>query len=83
MYVCIIIYLIIKLLIKLYYSEIIGYVDAIESPRRLGTKMQYKFFKFYLNNGNGKRVQIVAWNDDVEIIEPHIMVNYVSILIIN
>jgi len=44
-------------IITIYYnclSEIIGYVDGIESPRYIGTKQQYKFFKFYMNNGKGK-----------------------------
>lgn len=56
-------------------------MDGIESPRYVGTKQQYKFFKFYLNNGNGKRIQIVSWNDDIDYIQPHIIVN-VSIFII-
>lgn len=48
------------------YSEIIGYIDGIEAPRVVRQNQKYNFFKFYLNNGKGKRVQIVAWNDDVK-----------------
>lgn len=65
-------------IIKLFISEIIGYVDGIESPRYVGNKQQYKFFKFYMNNGKGKRIQVVAWNDDIDYIQHHIMVNHVS-----
>lgn len=65
--------------LRQFYREIIGYVDGIESPRLVGNKQQYKFFKFYLNNGNGRRVQVVAWNDDIDLIEHHILSNYVSI----
>ncbi|XP_011706526.1 PREDICTED: uncharacterized protein LOC105461713, partial [Wasmannia auropunctata] len=66
--------------IQLYDStiEIVGYIDGIDSTRYVGNKLQYKFFKFYLNNGNGRRIQIVAWNDQIERIEHHIMSNYVS-----
>lgn len=57
----------------------VGYVDSIESPRIVDNNQQYKFFKFYINNGNGRRVQVVCWNDDIENIIDHIMPNYVSI----
>lgn len=62
-------------------SEIIGYVDGIESPRLVGDDQQYKFYKFYLNNNKGKRVQVVAWNDDIQNVEHLIMSNHVSIYI--
>jgi len=62
-----------------YYSEVIGYIDGIESPRIVGNKQQYKFFKFYLNNGDGRKIQMVAWNDDIDYILPLIMPNYVNI----
>jgi len=42
------------------YSEVIGYIDRIESPRIVDNKQQYKFFKFYLNNGNGRKIQVVV-----------------------
>lgn len=48
------------------FSEIIGCIDGIESPRIVGNKQVYKVLKFYLNNGNGRRIQVVAWNDDIE-----------------
>ncbi|XP_071576854.1 uncharacterized protein [Temnothorax nylanderi] len=53
--------------------EVVGYVDGIDAPRYVGDKSQYKVFKFYLNNGSGKRVQIVAWNDDVDVVEQYIV----------
>lgn len=50
----------------------------IEAPRHVGNKLQYKFFKFYVNNGHGRRVQIVSWNNDIENVECHIKLNHVS-----
>jgi len=44
-------------------------------------KRQYKFFKFFLNNGKEKRVQVVAWNDDIDPILHQILPNYVNIFI--
>jgi len=71
------------LIYLLYYSssEIVGYVDGIESPRIVGNKQQYKAFKFYLNNGNGKKIQIVAWNNDMDNIIHHIIPNHVILFI--
>lgn len=64
-----------------YISEIIGYIDGIESSQFVGNNNQYKIFKFYINNGNGRRVQIIAWNDDIDNVEPLIKTNYVSAII--
>ncbi|XP_070157973.1 uncharacterized protein [Polyergus mexicanus] len=66
--------------IQIYDStiKIIGYVDGIESPRLVGNKQQYKFFKFYLNNNNnGKRVQVVVWNEDIDHVEHLILSNHI------
>ncbi|XP_024871168.1 uncharacterized protein LOC112454160 [Temnothorax curvispinosus] len=58
--------------------EVVGYVDGIDAPRYVGDKSQYKIFKFYLNNGSGKRVQIVqTWNDDVDVVEQYIISNQI------
>ncbi|XP_011858676.1 PREDICTED: uncharacterized protein LOC105556203 isoform X2 [Vollenhovia emeryi] len=57
--------------------EVIGYVDGIESPRIVGTNKQYKFFKFYLNNGNGRKIQVVAWNEVIDDIIHHILPNFI------
>lgn len=65
----------------MHYSEIIGYVDGIDSSRYVGNNNQYKIFKFYINNGSGRRVQIVAWNDDIENVEHLINTNCVSAII--
>lgn len=35
-------------------------------------------FKFYLNNGTGKRIQVIVWNDDVEYVQDHIKLNHVN-----
>jgi len=53
-------------------------VDGIEAPRYVGDKSQYKVFKFYVNNGNGRRVQIIVWNDDIDSVEDNIKLNHVS-----
>lgn len=62
-----------------YYSEIIGYVDGIEVPRCVGENNQFKIFKFCINNGDGKRVQIVAWNEEIDRIEQNVKSNFVSV----
>ncbi|XP_029171953.1 uncharacterized protein LOC114941216 isoform X1 [Nylanderia fulva] len=38
---------------------------------------QYKVFKFYINNGEGRRVQVVVWNDDITPVEPHVKLNHI------
>ncbi|XP_036141279.1 uncharacterized protein LOC118645060 [Monomorium pharaonis] len=47
----------------------------MESPRIVGNNQQYKIFKFFLNNGSGRRIQIVVWNDDIDKIRHHINLN--------
>lgn len=64
-----------------FFSEIIGYIDGIESPRIVGDKQQYKVFKFFLNNDNGRRVQILSWNDEIQRILPYVNPNHVNILV--
>lgn len=34
-----------------------------------------------MNNGNGRRIQIIAWNDDIDNIESVIQTNCVSVII--
>lgn len=53
----------------------------MESPRIVGNNQQYRFFKFYLNNGKGKRVQVVAWNEDIDNVAPFILPNCVSVFV--
>ncbi|KAL0128616.1 hypothetical protein PUN28_003770 [Cardiocondyla obscurior] len=55
--------------------EIIGYVDEIESPKIVGNNQQYKIFKFFFNNGKGRKIQVLAWNDDIDIVMKHIQPN--------
>jgi len=50
----------------------------MESPHVLGDK-QYRFFKFFSSNGNGKRVQVIAWNGIIDRVEHHVKLNFVSI----
>jgi len=69
------------LFINFFFREVIDYIDGIEAPRCVGSNQQYKFFKFYLNNGNSKRIQIVAWNEYVDKVEKHIQSNNVSYII--
>lgn len=58
-------------------SEIISYIDSIEAPRIVGNSQQYKFYKFFVNNGSGRKIQVVAWNDDVDRVEQLIRPNFV------
>lgn len=48
------------------------------SSRYVGNNNQYKIFKFYINNGSGRCVQVIAWNDEIDNIEPLIKTNFVS-----
>ena len=59
--------------------EVVGYVDGIEVPRKVGDKNQYKVFKFYINNGKGRRIQVIVWNDDIKDTKPLIKLNHVSV----
>ncbi|KAL7286570.1 uncharacterized protein LOC106650327 [Trichogramma pretiosum] len=46
--------------------EIIGFVDAIQ---RTENSCKSRYHKFVLNNGQGKRVQVVAWNEHVPAVD--------------
>ncbi|KAH0567745.1 hypothetical protein KQX54_013035 [Cotesia glomerata] len=55
--------------------QLVGYVDAIESPKRYNTE---SVFKFILNNGTGLRVQVNCWNKEIprtqrEIVMVHVI----------
>ncbi|KAL0116342.1 hypothetical protein PUN28_009736 [Cardiocondyla obscurior] len=58
--------------------EIIGFVDGIESPKIVGHNQQSKVFKFFLNNGNGKGIQVVCWNDEISRICDYILPNCIN-----
>lgn len=60
------------------YREIIGFVDEIEGPKIVGKTQNYKLLKFILNNNQHHRVQIVAWNDEIERVEFHLKPNRVT-----
>lgn len=62
---------------KIYYSEIIGYVDEIDGPKIVGKAQQYKLLKFMVNNNSRHRIQVVAWNNEIERIQFHLKPNRV------
>jgi len=57
--------------------EVVGFVERIEGPIKVGEKAQYKLFKFILNNGNGRRIQVIAWDEVIESIMHDIKKNYI------
>ncbi|XP_032675724.1 uncharacterized protein LOC116846248 isoform X2 [Odontomachus brunneus] len=52
--------------------KIIGFIDEIEGPKIVGKVQQYKMLKFILNNNSRHRIQVVAWNKEVDKVE-HLM----------
>jgi len=62
---------------KIYYSEIIGYVDEIDGPKIVGKAQQYRLLKFMVNNNSRHRIQVVAWNNEIERIQFHLKPNWV------
>ncbi|XP_043287938.1 uncharacterized protein [Venturia canescens] len=46
--------------------EVIGFIDACESPKTVGSTKKYKIMKFVINNGAGRRIQCLAWEDNVK-----------------
>ena len=46
------------------YREFIGYVDSIGEEANWGNLDSNKRFKFTLNNGQGTRLSICAWNHE-------------------
>lgn len=53
----------------MHYREIIGYVDRMDAVRNVDPCREYKMLKFFVNNGAGERMQIVAWNENIAKIE--------------
>ncbi|XP_012540302.1 uncharacterized protein LOC105838919 [Monomorium pharaonis] len=53
--------------IQMYDStiEVIGYVDSIEPSHNKEIDLKNEYFKFYLNNGNGKRVPVIAKSNNI------------------
>ncbi|CAG5109389.1 Protein of unknown function [Cotesia congregata] len=54
--------------------QLVGYVDAIEATAKYGQKTA---FKFVVNNGNGYRVQVYAWNDQVKRTEAVVKLDHI------
>ncbi|KAH0561266.1 hypothetical protein KQX54_015615 [Cotesia glomerata] len=52
-------------------EQLVGYVDEIEACHMAGKNL---LFKFILNNNNGRRLQIIAWEGEAERTEPDIAV---------
>lgn len=59
----------------MHYREIIGFVDEIEGPKLVGKAQCHKLLKFMLNNNSQHRVQVVAWNKEIERIAFHLKPN--------
>ncbi|XP_071582104.1 uncharacterized protein [Temnothorax nylanderi] len=55
--------------------EIIGFVDEIDGPKIVGKTQHYRLLKFVLNNNSQHRVQIVAWNDEIDRIKNFLQPN--------
>jgi len=51
---------------------VIGFLDEIEGPKIVGKAQHYTLLKFMLNNNSRHRIQIVAWNNEIERIQHHI-----------
>lgn len=62
---------------NIHYREIIGFVDEIEGPKLVGKAQGHKLLKFMLNNNSQHRVQVVAWNKEIERIAFHLKPNRV------
>ncbi|XP_074106662.1 uncharacterized protein LOC141532286 [Cotesia typhae] len=54
--------------------ELVGFVDAVEAPTKFGNK---NLFKFVINSGDGLRVQVVSWNDQVQRTEREINLHHI------
>jgi len=57
---------------------VIGFLDEIEGPKIVGKAQHYTLLKFMLNNNSRHRIQIVAWNNEIERIQHHIQPNKVN-----
>jgi len=65
-------------LLKKIFREIVGFIDEIEGPKIVGKTQQYRLLKFILNNNSRHRIQVVAWNAEIDRIKHHIQPNRVS-----
>lgn len=57
--------------------KVIGFIDKMDPPRIVGDQQQYNVFQFSLNNDNGKRVQVISWNDEIKRVLPHVKLNHI------
>lgn len=55
--------------------EIVGFVDEIDGPKNVGKEEMYTLLKFLLNNNSRHRIQVVAWNEEVERVKHHLQPN--------
>ena len=64
-----------------YFSEICGWVDVLESPKLVGPDQKCNMIKFVLNNNSEKRIQCLAWQGEVERVKNIIASDQVCILV--
>lgn len=57
---------------------LIGFVDEILPSRMVGNNKKFTLFKFYLNNGQNSRMEVLCWNELAELFEKNIHRNQVS-----
>lgn len=55
----------------------IGYIDEITDVSVVGLERK-KLLKFFINNGDGNRLQIKIWESQIDRILPNIKCNQVS-----
>jgi len=53
-------------------------VDEIDGPKIVGKTQQYRLLKFIINNNSRHRIQVVAWNNEIDRVGFHLKPNRVS-----
>lgn len=60
-------------------SEIVAQIDEIENPRTFGTGQDTKKRQhIFVNNNNGRRIQVTLWNETIEKFKSNLQLGYVS-----
>ncbi|XP_029167920.1 uncharacterized protein LOC114943513 [Nylanderia fulva] len=55
--------------------EIVGFIDEIDGPKIVGKSQHYRLLKFLVNNNSKHRIQVVAWNEEIDRINFYIQPN--------
>jgi len=63
---------------KIFFREIVDFIDEIEGPKIVGKAQHYQLLKFIVNNNSRHRVQVVVWNAEVDRVKHHVQPNRVS-----